>query len=145
LSNIGPYVFQNIVRLDEVEACAFMRSLETTAEIEACFRLEMIGQRRDAVLNAGIDRYCDIFDGPNPRSRIYREGRDLAWIKTEWMRELDDPRVRAMYVGYMQAGEKGWSPEETARFHAAQTRARGQLALEEDERALERLKARVPG
>lgn len=140
LTNIGPYIFQNIVRLDEDEAEAFMRSLETQREIEACFRLEMVGLCRDSVLLAGIDRYIELDDDPTVcRVRIYRNGRSLGAIKGEIMRDLDNPGVRSMYVGLMVAGEKGWPPEQTARFVAAQQRARGQLAIEEDTLALARL------
>ena len=140
LKNIGPYIFQNIVRLDEPEACAFMRSLETTAEIEACFRLEMVGKRRDAVLSAGIDRYCQIFDGPDPRSRIFRNGKTLDDIKLEWMKELDDPRMRNMYVSYMQAGLKNWSPEQAHRLIASRNRALAQINIEDKADEILRLK-----
>jgi hypothetical protein len=140
LTGVGPYVFQNIVRLEEPEACAFMRSLETQREVEACLRLEMVGLRRDSVFLAGIGRYIELDDDPTlARQRLYRNGRDLGKIKAEIMADLDNPGIRSMYVGLMVAGEKGWPPEQAARFAAAQRRARTQMEAEEDTRALERL------
>jgi len=131
LKNIGPYIFQNIVRLDEVEACAFMQSLETQPEVEACFRLEAVGQAREAVFLAGLDRYIELDDDPTMcRARTFRNGRDLAQIRREFDADLARPGVRSMYVSLMQAGLKGWTPEQEQRYRAAVSRARARVVLD---------------
>ncbi len=91
LDAIAPYV-GNVARMTIERAIAFADELEETAEIEVCFRLEIIGHwphGRREVLEALYARYWEValIEDPGVRARIL--SLDKAIIA--WRKCLADP------------------------------------------------------
>jgi hypothetical protein len=90
--------------MSEGGALAFLDQLDNPAEVEVCFRLELLGhapEGRERVLIAAYSRYWQLawLEDPYARAKILT----LAECRAAWWKELGDPEARRMYEGLLRA------------------------------------------
>jgi hypothetical protein len=92
---MGPYT-GNIAAMGEAEAIRFINDCDSQEEIEALFRIEVLGADRESVLLAGVSRYWQLNDYPPVRPPY-----PLQMLRKLWREELEQPEVRRMYETLM--------------------------------------------